>query len=98
VVSASGFPLGIATANVGVSISPSVPFAVTISGIARAKYGTAWYNSNYYITVQANSSDNSTTVSFSNSVTGIPTEVEVNVSSISPSDKTIGNTRYILST
>lgn len=98
VVSASGFPLGTATANVGVSISPSVPFTVTVSGIARAKYGTAWYNSNYSITVPANSSDNSTTVSFSNSITGIPTEVDVNVNSISPSDKTIGNTRYILST
>ena len=98
IVSASGFPLGTATANVGVSISPSVPFTVTVSGIARAKYGTAWYNSNYSITVPANSSDNSTTVSFSNSITGIPTYVEVNVSSISPSDKTIGNTRYILST
>ena len=98
VVNASGYPLGTATANVGVSISPSVPFTVTVSGIARAKYGTAWYNSNYSITVPANSSDNSTTVSFSNSITGIPTEIEVNVSSISPSDKTIGNTRYILST
>ena len=98
VVNASGYPLGTATANVGVSISPSVPFAVTVSGTARAKYGTAWYNSNYSITVPANSSDNSTTVSFSNSITEIPTQVDVNVSSISPSDKTIGNTRYILST
>lgn len=97
-VDASGYPLGTATANVGVSISPSVPFTVTVSGIARAKYGTAWYNSNYSMIVPANSSDNSTTVSFSNSITGTPTEVEVSVSSISPSDKTIGNTRYILST
>lgn len=98
VVNASGYPLGTATANVGVSISPSVPFAVTVSGIARAKYGTAWYSSNYSITVPANSSDNSATVSFSNSLTEIPTQVYINVSSISPSDKTIGNTRYILST